>query len=101
MASITTNAQTYANISMLIGFSVTFCSINKRMKELMIFAVIIAVFGEYLFSIAFGMYTYRLENVPHYIPLGHAIVYVGVLYFSKAINPFPPATPSSKTDTSL
>ena len=84
MASITTNAQTYANISMLIGFSVTFCSINKRMKELMIFAVIIAVFGEYLFSIAFGMYTYRLENVPHYIPLGHAIVYVGVLYFSKA-----------------
>ncbi len=50
----------------------------------MISAVIIAVLGEYLFSIVLGMYTYRLENVPHYVPPGHALVYVGVLYFSKA-----------------
>lgn len=84
MVAITNNAQTYANISMVIGFSVTFYSISKRIREQMIFAVVIAVFGEYLFSIVLGMYTYRLGNVPHYIPLGHALVYVGVLYFSKA-----------------
>jgi len=30
------------------------------------------------------MYTYRLGNVPLYIPFGHAFVYIAVLCFSKA-----------------
>jgi len=84
MLEITINAQFYANITMFIVFAIVFWQVNKRIKEQMISAVIIAVIGEYLFSIALGMYTYRLENVPHYIPPGHAIVYVAVLYFSKA-----------------
>ncbi|MGB0879480.1 MAG: hypothetical protein ACPGTO_02835 [Polaribacter sp.] len=84
MVAITENAQLYANISMCIGFLIVFLQVNKRAKEQMIYAVLIAILGEYLFSIALGMYTYRLENVPHYIPLGHALVYVAVLYFSKA-----------------
>ena len=84
MLGITKDAQFYANISMFIGFAITFWNVNRRAKEQMIFAVIIAVLGEYLFSIVLGMYTYRLENVPHYVPPGHALVYVAVLYFSKA-----------------
>ena len=84
MLEITKDAQFYANISMFIGFAITFCYVNKRTKELMIYAVIIGIIGEYLFSIALGMYTYRLENIPHYVPPGHALVYVAVLYFSKA-----------------
>lgn len=84
VVAITENAQLYANISMCIGFLIVFCQVNKRAKEQMIYAVLIAILGEYLFSIALGMYTYRLENVPHYVPLGHALVYVAVLYFSKA-----------------
>ena len=84
MLEITKDAQFYANISMFIGIVITFYNVNTRVKEQMISAVIIAVLGEYLFSIALGMYTYRLENVPHYVPPGHALVYVAVLYFSKA-----------------
>jgi hypothetical protein len=84
MLEITKDAQLYANISMYIGFAITFWNVNRRVKEQMISAVIIAVIGEYLFSIAMGMYTYRLENVPHYVPPGHALVYVAVLYFSRA-----------------
>jgi hypothetical protein len=84
MLEITKDAQLYANISMYIGFAITFWNVSRRVKEQMISAVIIAVIGEYLFSIAMGMYTYRLENVPHYVPPGHALVYVAVLYFSKA-----------------
>ena len=68
---------------MLIGFFLCFKNVTPRIKEQMITAVIIAVIGEYLFSLALGMYTYRLENVPHYVPPGHALVYVGVLYFTK------------------
>ncbi len=75
--------QWIANIVMLIGFFLCYWKVTSRIREQMITAVIIAVIGEYLFSIALGMYTYRLENVPHYVPLGHALVYVGVLYFTK------------------
>lgn len=82
--SITNNAQLYANISMFIGFAIVFWQVNNRIREQMMYAIIIAVLGEYLFSIILGMYTYRLENVPHYVPPGHALVYVGVLYFSRA-----------------
>ena len=75
--------QWIANTVMFIGFFLCFKNVTPRIKEQMITAVIIAVIGEYLFSIALGMYTYRLENVPHYVPPGHALVYVGVLYFTK------------------
>jgi len=49
----------------------------------MFFGVFIAYAGEATLSLGLGMYTYRLENVPHYVPLGHAIVYAGVYYISK------------------
>jgi hypothetical protein len=84
MLEITADAQFYANITMFMGFLITFWKVNRRVKEQMVSAVIIAVLGEYLFSIALGMYSYRLENVPHYVPPGHALVYVAVLYFSRA-----------------
>lgn len=84
MVKITDNAQWYANALMFIVFAITFFKVTKRLKEQMIFAVLIGFFGEYLFSIVLGMYTYRLENIPHYIPFGHAFVYIAVLSFSKA-----------------
>ncbi|MEN8879850.1 MAG: hypothetical protein ABF311_06730 [Polaribacter sp.] len=84
LVNVTKNAQFYANALMLIVFFITFFNVPKRIKEQMINAVLIGFFGEYLFSIVLGMYTYRLENIPHYIPFGHAFVYIAVLYFSKA-----------------
>ena len=84
MVKITENAQFYANTLMIIVFGIIFFRVHHRVKEYMIAAVIIAYVGEYLFSILMGMYTYRLENVPHYVPFGHALVYVAVLCFSKA-----------------
>lgn len=54
---------------------------NKRTREQIIYAVLIGIIGEYLFCKGFGMYTYRLDNVPHYVPPGHAIMYLGVFYF--------------------
>ena len=84
MAEITENAQFYANALMFVVFAITFFKVTKRLKEQMIYAVLIGFFGEYLFSVALGMYTYRLGNIPHYIPFGHAFVYIAVLCFSKA-----------------
>ena len=76
-------SQWFANVLMIVIFSIVFWKVSPRIRELMIYAVIIGYVGEYLFSVGLGMYTYRLENVPHYIPMGHALVYIGVLYFTK------------------
>lgn len=81
---VTENAQWFANSAMFIVTAIVFIQVTKRNREQMITAILIAIIGEYLFSIVMGMYTYRLENVPHYVPPGHALVYIAVLYFSKA-----------------
>lgn len=83
---ITENYQDFqwlANLIMVVIFSFTLFKVNRRIKEQMLYAVLIAFAGEYAFSLGMGMYTYRLENIPHYIPMGHALVYTGVLYFTK------------------
>ena len=76
--------QLVINIVMLIGFYYLYKRSVKRTRELMIYAVIIGFLGEYLFSVYLGMYTYRLENVPLYVPFGHAAVYARVFVFAKA-----------------
>lgn len=39
-------------------------------------AVIIATFGELYFSLIVGLYRYRFDNVPIYVPAGHGLVYL-------------------------
>ena len=79
-----TNSQVLINILMIAGFLKMYLRSTPRVKELMIYAVILGFGGEYLFSRALNMYTYRLENVPFYVPLGHAALYGRIFMFSKA-----------------
>ena len=41
-----------------------------------IVAVAFTTLGEYVASVYMGGYTYRFENVPAYVPLGHGMVYL-------------------------
>ncbi len=83
MVPVYENTQHLATFVMLIGFSILFYRSTSRIRSQMLFAVIIGFVGEHLFSIALGMYTYRLGNVPLYVPPGHAIVYIAAVYFCK------------------
>jgi hypothetical protein len=83
MSSILPHNQHWATFVMLIGFAVLYSYSASRLREQMIYAVIIGYIGEYLFSVVLGMYTYRLGNVPHYVPPGHAIVLIATMYFCK------------------
>lgn len=83
MVPIYKDTQHLATIVMLIGFFIVFYRATARIRKLMFYAVIIGFAGEHLFSIALNMYTYRLGNVPLYVPPGHAIVYVAAIYFCK------------------
>lgn len=75
--------QLYANILMILVFIGLFYRATNRSRELMIYAVLIGIGGEYLFSLGFDMYTYRLGNVPTYVPPGHAIIYISTVYFCR------------------
>ncbi|QOD60317.1 hypothetical protein H9I45_13345 [Polaribacter haliotis] len=79
-----TNSQILINILMIAGFIKMYLRSTRRVKELMLYAVIVGFGGEYLFSRGLDMYTYRLENVPFYVPLGHAALYGRIFMFSKA-----------------
>ncbi|HEV8687163.1 MAG TPA: hypothetical protein VGQ84_07795 [Gaiellaceae bacterium] len=46
--------------------------------------VVVATCGEVLASLVWGLYTYRLENVPLFVPPGHALVYLGGLAVAHA-----------------
>lgn len=77
------HGQLYANILMISVFSGLFYKATKRSRELMVYAVLIGIGGEYLFSLGFEMYAYRLGNVPTYVPPGHAIIYIVTVYFCR------------------
>ena len=85
MHSIWSKSQMLANIIMCLSFILLYIKSTLKIRELMLLAVCISIFGEYLFSIELGMYTYSLENVPLYVFFGHAIVYIAVLRFCKNV----------------
>ncbi|OIO12323.1 MAG: hypothetical protein COS42_05055 [Flavobacteriales bacterium CG03_land_8_20_14_0_80_35_15] len=78
-----TQGQWIANGAMILIFLRVFNNATKRSKELMIYAVLIAIVGENLLSIGLEMYTYRLKSVPIYVFFGHAIIYIVAIYFTR------------------
>jgi hypothetical protein len=77
-------SQTMLNVLMVLAFAAMLYRANPRVRELMIIAVILGFIGEHFFSKVLGMYTYRLENVPLYVPFGHGVLYARIFRFSKA-----------------
>jgi hypothetical protein len=75
--------QNIFNFLVIVGFFIMYFRTVKRVQELMLYAVIIGFLGEYLFSKYFGMYAYRLGNIPLYVPFGHAVLFARVFRFSK------------------
>jgi len=57
----------------LIGFLL---GENREVRLQVVVAVAFTTIGEYVASVYMGGYTYRFENVPAYVPLGHGMVYL-------------------------
>lgn len=75
------HGQWIANVLMVAYFVWMYRTAPPRLQSLMKYGVFIATAGEVLFSLVLGMYEYRLENVPLYVPPGHSIMYGAVYYF--------------------
>ena len=57
---------------------------NKEVRTQVIIAVAFATAGEHFASIYMGGYTYRLENVPPYVPPGHGMVYLTAVALARS-----------------
>jgi hypothetical protein len=49
---------------------------NREVRTQVVIAVAFTTIGEYVASVCMGGYTYRFDNVPAYVPLGHGMVYL-------------------------
>ncbi|MEX2211861.1 MAG: hypothetical protein WD689_08890 [Gaiellaceae bacterium] len=57
--------------------------VEQRLRVALV--VLVATVGEVTGSLIWGVYTYRLDNLPAYIPPGHGLVYLGGLGLSVAL----------------
>jgi len=75
--------QMYTNIIVIMAYIWVYRFTSSSVKQLMLFGLLVAFLGEVLFALVFGMYTYRLQNLPIYVPFGHALIYSSVYYIVK------------------
>ena len=83
MSTIIPQSQWIANVLVVAAFFWVYQHASKQVKQLMGYGLVVAVGGEVLFSLVLGMYTYRQENLPLYVPFGHSLIYAGVYYLVK------------------
>ncbi len=62
-------------VALLVAFR--YVSPERRAQALVVVAA--ATCGELIGSIVWGVYTYRLENLPSFVPPAHGLVYLGGL----------------------
>lgn len=83
VSTIVSYNQIIANVVVVFAYIVYFLMVPRHMKKIMLYAIVVAIIGETLFSLVLGMYTYRLDNIPLYVILGHALIYLATYYLAK------------------
>jgi hypothetical protein len=63
------------NVLAITYFCLFFFSAQSYLRKLMFIMVFLSYIGELIFCKLLGMYAYRTDDIPLYVPFGHAIVY--------------------------
>lgn len=77
------DGRTVTNIITISYFLIIFNVSDTYLKKLMIVMIFLSYLGEVIFCKLLGMYNYRTENIPLYVPFGHSIVYASGLIYSQ------------------
>ena len=77
------NSQLITDLLVILTFIWIYANSSKYIKKLMLWGLLIALGGELFFSLLLGMYSYRLNNLPIYVPFGHSVIYATVFYITK------------------
>lgn len=71
------------NFLVLIYYLLFFRFADGELRKLFFIMIFLSYLGEIIFCKWFEMYAYRTNDIPFYIPFGHAIVYGSGYVFSK------------------
>lgn len=71
------------NVLVVIYCSFFFWYSDSHLRKLMFVMVFLSYIGELIFCTLLGMYNYRTEAIPLYVPFGHAIVYASGYVFAR------------------
>ena len=78
------DARQITNLLAIVYFSLFFFASNSHLRKLMFIMVFLSYFGELIFCKWLAMYAYRSNDIPLYVPFGHAIVYASGYVFSES-----------------
>jgi hypothetical protein len=76
------DARQITNVLAVIYFSLLFFASDSHLRKLMFVMVFLSYIGELIFCKLLGMYEYRTNAIPLYVPFGHAIVYASGYIFA-------------------
>lgn len=71
------------NLLAITYFCLFFSSAQSYLRKLMFCMVFLSYIGELIFCKLLGMYAYRTQDIPLYVPFGHAIVYASGFVFAE------------------
>ena len=71
------------NFLVLGYFLLMYYTSGSYLRKLMFVMIFLSYIGELLFCKLLGMYDYRTDFIPLYVPFGHAIVYASGYIFAK------------------
>jgi hypothetical protein len=78
--SIFPYGQWIVNFCVICSFFWFYRVANKQLQSMMLLMVLISSCGEVIASLIFRFYVYRLDNIPLYVPFGHALVFATSYY---------------------
>lgn len=70
------------NVLGILYFFLFFYFADSHLRKLMFIMVLLSYIGELIFCTLLGMYNYRTDVIPLYVPFGHAIVYASGYVFA-------------------
>lgn len=50
--------------------------VDRRERTMLFACLAVATIGEIFLSLGWGLYTYRLDNIPHFVPPGHVLLLI-------------------------
>lgn len=77
------DARAITNVAAVVYFFLLFFSAAIYLRKLMLVMIFLSYIGELIFCKLLGMYDYRSELIPLYVPFGHAIVYASGYIFAQ------------------
>lgn len=79
------HGQWFVNVVVSIHFIILFLDATPRLKKLLVLMVIYGTFAEILGTMVLKLYVYRLDNIPFYVPLGHALIFALVYHLRRLL----------------